>query len=297
MLPLSIAKSMGDCGVDVFLFISGISLYFSFSKKASSLKSFYMRRLKRIALPALLTSVLWFAVLAPNPEKNLIAFFFDVTGISLFINRNLTTWFVTTIIICYALYPLLYIANQKAGNSVWMLVLILLICFAINTILCYAFPVLWKNSRILFRRIPILDIGSFCGKFVYEKWSLPFSINQCILGSVVVIAMYIFTKQYWSPIIPKYYVYIILSISCTVLFSIIGNVSVINRITSWFAPITLEVYLCHEKWLSIVSRIFPTTGSVEINLASFVLCIITARLLVRLEDKVNLALAFGSKYN
>lgn len=46
MLPLSIAKDMGRCGVDVFLFLSGISLYFSLSKRGSSLKDFYIRRLK-----------------------------------------------------------------------------------------------------------------------------------------------------------------------------------------------------------------------------------------------------------
>lgn len=295
MMPLSIAKSTGDCGVDVFLFVSGISLYFSLSKKENSLIGFYIRRLNRIVLPAMLTSVLWYAILAPHRAANPIAFIFDVTGISLFVNRNLHTWFVTMIIICYAIYPLLYIVNKKTGNSFLMLVIMLFICIIMNAILCTHFSVLWNNSSILFRRLPIFVIGSFCGKYVYEKCSLPLSVNQSVFISIIIIAICLLMKKYWNAMIPVYYIYIIMGISCTVLFSIIGNVLVINRITSWFAPITFEVYLCHVKWLYIITRLFPTIGSVGINLAAFILCIITAWLLELLENKVYHKPAFGIK--
>lgn len=297
MLPLSIVKNVGNCGVDVFLFVSGISLYFSLSKKNSTLKAFYLHRLKRIALPTLLTSVLWFSILAPSPEPSIIAFLYDVTGISLFINGKRITWFVTTIAICYVIYPLLYKANKKTGNSFWMLAMMLFICFTCNAALRSYFPVFWKHSEILFRRIPIFGIGSFCGKYVYEKRSLSFSINQCAIASIIIVATCILTQRYWIPIISERYVYIILGISCTVLFSIIGNVSVINRITSWFAPITLEIYLCQEKWISIITRSFPMMGSVAINLTAVILTIITAWLLVFLENKVNHKLTFRSQYN
>ena len=284
MRPLSIMKNMGDCGVDVFLLLSGISLYFSLSNKGSSLKGFYIRRLKRIMFPVLLTSMVWFTMLAIYRGTNTIAFLLDVTGISFFVTGNRTVWFVTMIIICYAIYPLLYSVNKRTGNSIWALAIMLLICFTLNLTLRNSFPLFWKNSEILFRRMPIFIIGAFCGKYVYEKRSLPFSVKQGAAASVTIIAIYILTKKYWSPVIPVHYAYIILSISCTMLFSIIGNVSAINRITSWFSPITFEVYLCHEKWLSILTLLFPTIGRVAINIASIILCIFTAKLLVFLEN-------------
>ena len=282
MLPILVAKNMGNCGVDVFLFVSGISLYFSL-KKNSSLKEFYIRRLKRILLPTLLTSVLWFAFSSPD----IGTFLLDVTGISLFLSGKRVIWFITAIIICYAIYPLLYLANQKTDNSVWVLIITLLICITLNAILRHYFPSFWKNSEILFRRIPIFIIGSFCGRYVYERRTLPLSTNQSAVASIIIVALYILTKKYWIHIISERYVYIILSISCTVLFSIIGNVYVINRLTSWFAPITLEIYLCQEKWLRIMTRLFPTIGKVSINLAACILSVITAWLLVFLENEVN----------
>ena len=295
MLPLLIAKNMGNCGVDIFLFVSGISLYFSLSKQNCSLKDFYVHRIKRIVFPTLVTSMLWFGFLAPNPAPDISAFLLDVTGISLFIYGKRTIWFVTTIMICYVVYPLLYSVNKKTDNSLGALVIIVLMCIILNIILRSYVPMFWKNSEILFRRIPIFVIGSFCGKYVYEKRSLPFSVNQCATISIIIVVIYILTRPYWIRMIPERYVYIIVSISCTVLFSIIGNVSVINHIAAWFAPITFEVYLCHEKWISIITRLFPTIGSVGINLASFVLCIATARLMVFLENGVYNKLAFRNK--
>ena len=297
MRPLLIMKNMGDCGVDVFLLLSGISLCFSLSNKGSSLKEFYIRRLKRIMFPALVTSTVWFTLLAIYRGTNTIAFLLDVTGISLFVTGNRTVWFVTMIIICYTIYPLLYFANKRTGNSIWTLVIMLLICFALNLTLRNSFPLFWKNSEILFRRMPIFIIGAFCGKYVYEKRSLPFSVKQSAVASVIIIAIYISTKKYWSSAISMYYVFIILSISCTVLFSIIGNVPAINRITSWFSPITFEVYLCHEKWLSILTLLFPTIGRVSINIASIILCIFTAKLLVFLENGVYHKSAIRIKNN
>jgi len=43
---LTFVKSIGNVGVDIFLFLSGIGLYFSYKK--NNLKQFYMNRFVRI---------------------------------------------------------------------------------------------------------------------------------------------------------------------------------------------------------------------------------------------------------
>ena len=101
--------------------------------------------------------MLWFTFSSPD----IGTFLLDVTGISLFISGKRVIWFVTAIVICYAIYPLLYSANQKTDNSVWMLAIMLFICITLNAILRYNFQSFWKNSEILFRRIPIFAIGFF----------------------------------------------------------------------------------------------------------------------------------------
>ena len=52
---------IGDCGVDVFLFLSGFGLYFSYSKTCN-IKEFYVKRFFRL-LPSVIILILSFAVI------------------------------------------------------------------------------------------------------------------------------------------------------------------------------------------------------------------------------------------
>ena len=57
---INFIKSMGNCGVDIFLALSGLGLYFSFSRK-SKILDFYKKRLIRIIPPVLIIVVLYYA--------------------------------------------------------------------------------------------------------------------------------------------------------------------------------------------------------------------------------------------
>lgn len=52
---LNFIFSKGDCGVEIFLLLSGLGLYYSFSKNPD-LSCFYKNRIKRVILPYLLVS-------------------------------------------------------------------------------------------------------------------------------------------------------------------------------------------------------------------------------------------------
>lgn len=49
-------KKIGFCGVDIFLFLSGLGLTFSIKKHST--KDFYYNRIKRILLPFLIISII-----------------------------------------------------------------------------------------------------------------------------------------------------------------------------------------------------------------------------------------------
>ena len=57
---LRFMKKTGNLGVDIFLFLSAIGLYFSFSKNERVI-DFYKRRMLRILPPLFLFNVIWFA--------------------------------------------------------------------------------------------------------------------------------------------------------------------------------------------------------------------------------------------
>ena len=47
---------IGSSGVDIFLLLSGLGLYYSFSKD-NTIKNFYFKRVKRVLIPYLIVSV------------------------------------------------------------------------------------------------------------------------------------------------------------------------------------------------------------------------------------------------
>ena len=49
----------GACGVDIFMFLSGIGLVFSIAK-AKTIKEFYYRRIKRIFVPYIIDAIMFF---------------------------------------------------------------------------------------------------------------------------------------------------------------------------------------------------------------------------------------------
>ena len=286
MLPLLKLKEVGSLGVDIFLFVSGISLYYSLSKGGTPW-DFYLRRLRRILLPTLLTAGLWYALLSPHRVHDVGTFLLNVSGLNLFVNGGRLIWFVTAISCCYAITPPLNFFFRESRHSPWALVIVLCASLLLNSALRHYFPVFWKHSEILFRRIPIFLIGAWCGKFVYEKKTLPLTHAQVALLAVALLLLFFFTQSSWSKLVSPRYAYIPLTMAFTGLFSLLGNVPPIRRVAGFFAPITLEVYLCQEKWNVLIQRAFPSLGTVPLNLAAFALAILTAKLLLRIENTVT----------
>ena len=285
MLPLARIKNIGNCGVDIFLFVSGICLFFSFSK-GGSLKDFYLRRLRRVYLPTLLVTIPWFGFLAPYKQPDFLTFLLNATGLSLFVSGNHIIWFVVAILCFYAIYPLLYRAFEKTNHAIWPLLLMLGLSFLLNFAIRSLFPKFWEGDEILFRRVPIFLIGAYCGRFVYEKRTLPITHIQVIAITVLVTLVYFGIYKYWRPHSFQRYAYIVMAPCFTAFFGILGQVAPIRRVASWFAPITLELYLTHEKFLTSLNKAMPTAGTIPVNLAAFCYALAAALLLSYVEKAI-----------
>lgn len=283
--PFKIIKDLGNCGVDIFLFTSGISLYFSIIK-GNTITQFYIRRFNRIWVPTLCVSIPWFATLELRHDKDIIAFLQNVTGFSLLTTGNRTIWFVTAISCCYVLYPWVYKLYEKQNWSVAGLAEVLVGCLLVNAVLRVGFPDFWIKSEILWRRIPVFMIGAFMGKVVYAKKIIPISKWWIVVISAALTIIYLITHASVETYISFRYIYIILAIAYNMLFSAVGEYIIIRKICSLFAPITLEIYLVHEKIIFILSRILsPHIHFVGINILAFGFAICCAYLLWIIEKK------------
>ena len=270
LAPLRKVKEFGNCGVDVFLLVSGISLYFSFSK-SNDIKSFYLRRLKRIAIPSLIVAIIFYVFISPS--NNLFDFLLGITGIKLFTSGSRPIWYVTAISICYIIYPFVYKFFKKHSSSIWSLLILLFICFLANFAISKFFAVFWDNSEVLLSRIPIFLIGAYMGKYVYEKKSLRFTNLQMLLIAFALIAFFFVANRYLRSVIYFRYMFIPLSFGATILFSILWNFKAIRPSMGFLSTITLEIYLLNDKILHELSRVFPSMGEIPINIITFILSI------------------------
>lgn len=99
----------GECGVDIFLFLSGFSMYHSLSRNDNMLK-FYRKRLLRI-LPAYLIIAIPFFILKTCTIED---FLLKITNLCIVFQGEMGGWwFITMILLCYLLAPLMYRVLKK----------------------------------------------------------------------------------------------------------------------------------------------------------------------------------------
>ena len=108
---LLFVKKMGNIGVDMFLFLSGIGLYYSYSKLSdinNSWKEFYKRRFWRIVPATMICLIPWFTYLNFLKPVSFARYLMDISSLSFWWDGNNRGWYIAMIIITYLLYPFLY---------------------------------------------------------------------------------------------------------------------------------------------------------------------------------------------
>lgn len=108
-----------NIGVDVFVFLSALGLYYSMEH--NTVLRFYVNRIRRVF-------VSWFVIMAPVfifedfflEKDGIVGFILDITTIRYWVdNPNThTPWFVPFIMVLYLIFPLLYYLDKKADITV-----------------------------------------------------------------------------------------------------------------------------------------------------------------------------------
>ena len=156
----------GNIGVDIFLLVSGMGLWFSMSKDADA-KRFWRKRIHRVLIPALAVTLLywlWFDLILQ--KTGLIRLLLEWTGLSFWTHGVTTIWYVSFILLCYLCYPLIFRLQKKNRN------LVLLLAAAVVAVLCVTavlLPAVYDRYEIALTRIPVFLIGSYLGEYLLNK--------------------------------------------------------------------------------------------------------------------------------
>ena len=119
----------GNIGVDIFLFVSGMGLFFSMTKDSNTL-SFYQKRIRRVIIPALIISLPYWLLVGILVNKDTVGMFLlNWTGLSLWTHGITTIWYVSLIMLLYLVYPLIFAIQRK--HSVIIIIIVTIITFLI----------------------------------------------------------------------------------------------------------------------------------------------------------------------
>lgn len=279
-------KNMGYGGVDMFMLLSGIGIFYSLNRD-SSIKNFYKRRFIRIIpyyTPIVLLYSLFFYY---QGNLSLGTVFLNVTTISFWISsKGLFDWYMPTILAFYLVSPFL-VSLIKKNNKI-LFILIFTFSFLIFFLLAgtkyyYLLPV--------FGRFPTFLFGLYLGSQFVSKKNIHCSRFQIILLIFSLIAGVFLWKfflvsmsSYWTSygilMVPLWLITFPLCVFLSYLLSLIKNYK--YPILTFFGTNSLIFYIFHERIMNVMTFY----GIQNITIVAFVLTIILGLAWKKIVDKI-----------
>lgn len=250
----------GNVGVDMFLFLSGIGLWYAWTKAPSlggewaRLPLFYRRRFQRIYPAWLLLSSLYYIPLYIEGKFTL----WQTVG-NILIGWRLWSgfvdefWFIPMILVFYLVAPFYMMLIQRQRVWSWLPVVAMVFCVLLQY---------WKplnmtlgHLEILFSRVPVFLLGINAGQWVKEERQLHADAFWLLLLTFVlslgVCVNFEDGLRGRFPLFLERMVYIPLSISAMLLLC-----KALSHVPQWLTgalafvgTVSLELYLVHVNFV------------------------------------------------
>ena len=236
-----------SAGVDMFVFMSGMGLYYSFSGNGD-IRRFYSRRFKRILIPYAIVGVIyWIQRDFVYTQAGFVRFLEDFSFITFFTEGIQNLWFVCFIGIMYLIFPIVYkmIYSEHFGKILFVLLLAVAVMIPI-AMHEYA-PDLYHNINKAATRMPIFIVGVQAGKYIKQGVKLPHivTVGIIILGFACnYYAVQNGIKGYKSRYITSFFALaaMLFFVYCLI---VIDWAQVFRKILRFFGKYSLELYLIH----------------------------------------------------
>lgn len=252
---------VSSIGVEMFVFLSGMGMYFSMKK--STLKDFWKKRAVRILIPYLLVAFIVWGYVDIVKARDIGLFFKDLFWIRYLQSGVNTFWYVLFILIMYLIYPLIYkLLNTR--HPLMYTGLLLICVILLNMMLSEIGGSFWKYTSIAFGRIPVYILGSYMGLLIYEKRKINIPVIGIYVLLAVMLKIYSVTHLHLEAPWNRYLSGVYGIALCFILILLAEYVLCFNwleKIWDFIEPYTFELYL----WNVGLWAMLPLFG---INLAS-----------------------------
>lgn len=253
----------GNIGVDMFLFLSGIGLWFSWTKNPAnnwrSTLNFYWRRYVRIYPAWFLMALLFYVpnyltVRGGGYSPNLFHLIANITiNWSFWRIDDLSFWFIPAIMMLYTFAPAYMQLIRRKSSWRWLPVV-----FMLWYALVRYYPPLWQSIghvEIFWSRIPIFLLGINCGQWVKEQRTLdgsaPWMLLLTFALSLTLCVIFEQSRRGAFPPFAERMAYIPLSVSALLLLGLLFRHSPawLLKAFSFVGSVSLELYLIHVEFV------------------------------------------------
>ena len=258
-------RRMGNLGVDIFLFLSGIGLWFSWAKQ-QNWKRFYINRALRI-YPAWLLVAGYFYISHfhyGHPRYALpfggtgdagVDSVIDLVGEVLFnwdfwLHDELTFWYVPATMMLYIFAPMYMELVRRWPVYRWLVVLPLMWPIMVQ----YITPIHQAigHIEIFWSRVPIFFLGINIAESIRQKKTIDRAAWPMVIGLFVVsLGACVWLEQMRHGRFPLYterMLYIVLAVTTVLIVSKLSN-PVLCKALAWVGGISLEIYLVHIEFI------------------------------------------------
>lgn len=244
----------GMWGVDMFLFLSGLGLYYSLSKKKLSNKkdylSFYKKRFYRVFVPYFMVYIPYCLIFTLLDQYSIKESILCLTTLEFWLFHR-GAWFISLIIILYLFSPFLYKGLSKQHK--WLIAIGIIAIIATLRSITLEDPShtsILYNVQLALGRVPSfilgLTIGSYCKE--EKQISAPYTLLiLCISFS----ASKIFNVWAYPWLITPTLLYIFLFLIR------LSNGSWIDKCLIFVGKMSLESYLTHITLIDLLRVLIP----------------------------------------
>lgn len=155
--PFKAIKDIGYAGCDIFLFSSGLGIYYSLDKD-NKLDNYFWKRISRL-LPCLIAVIPWIIFKFKIGEMTIQAAIGNILGIQYFVDAKYDfNWYIPVLILCYIIAVFVKPLLDNFQKSIFGIIVI---------IIFYIIAFVFSNNALMMMgmtRIPVFIIGMIFAK-------------------------------------------------------------------------------------------------------------------------------------
>ena len=257
-------ESIGNCGVDLFFFLSGLGLYFSYSRLLENglhpVKTFYIRRYRRILPPILIVTVLTFGLIEVADLANWAGGVFLYGYYIPSLTRG-NFWYLSATVVLYLVFPLIHRLLRGTRGGAGAVGMILVSLISVLVVRTFAEEYFYNHACLMMTRLPVFILGAYAGKLCMNHRKIPVIFPLLAVPFSVVLVVLIADCP--LPHHYRFYEFTVF-VPCFVLahayvFSKIRNWGFLTRSVMTIGTYSMEIYLIFESIYNHSREVFNNT--------------------------------------